>query len=246
LKTMTILGAFGVVHLSPLEVVQALTELRTSYTLVSRERNLKVHTSDGLCEAQPAWPIVIDSLKALNKVRGVPHDRHVYLIVDSRAALSHTNVDKTLWPESGTQAEFRTNLKKALRLAAKSTYEWRLVNSEPSITEYVNSATKPSFLNFIQTELYKITNYQLRKEVQGLTIAYLAGALPISVLRRRIKSSHKLTALGTYVLSDKAKQLKDAIAMLKTTSMEQVVKSTGFQQFELMYVTTSHAKSSLK
>jgi len=206
---MTILGAFGVVHLSPLEVVQALTELRTSYTLVSRERNLKVHTSDGLCEAQPAWPIVIDSLKALNKVRGVPHDRHVYLIVDSRAALSHTNVDKTLWPESGTQAEFRTNLKKALRLAAKSTY-------------------------------------QLRKEVQGLTIAYLAGALPISVLRRRIKSSHKLTALGTYVLSDKAKQLKDAIAMLKTTSMEQVVKSTGFQQFELMYVTTSHAKSSLK
>jgi hypothetical protein len=114
---------------------------------------------------------------------------------------------------------------------------------EPSIADYVNAATKPSFLNHIQTSIYKIQPYGLRKEVQAMCIAYLAGGTSLAVLKRKLRSNFKLEDLAKLMLAEKAKQLKDAVALLKGLPVDQVAKKTGFEQFELNYVANSYARN---
>ena len=134
-------------------------------------------------------------------------------------------------------------LKTSLMIASKEKEGWSLINKEPSTLDYVNSATKPSLVNKLQTEVYKLTPYALRKEVQQLMIAYLAGTASYTAMHKKLKSSLKLQRLGELLHLPKAKELREAVLMLNTTSVEDVAKKTGFETFELLYLSRSNAKT---
>jgi hypothetical protein len=236
---MSVLAAFGIVDRAPLQVSDALRQLNMSHTYAWRDGVRYCSTDiNGLCREQPVWPIIVDSLRTLSKMQ--VKGPYVYLVVDSRAALATTNLGTYLWPEKRDHT-FLTSLRDALVIAAGRPDDWKLAVNEPSLMDYVNTATKPSQLTDIQSLLFKISNYPLRKEVKTLCISYLAGTASLSAVKAKLNSNLKLAPLLTVMLDDRTKRLKDAVAMLKTTHIDKVVKETGIQSFELLYVMKSAA-----
>jgi hypothetical protein len=235
-----ILTAYGIPDYSTIQVSECLRDLRLSHTI---EGGLKhtVYTIDGLCKEQPVWPIVVDSVKAISRLR-TKMSHTVLFVCDSRAALATSNLSAALWPEQRSP-NFSADLKLALTTARNRTEGWSLVNNEPTTLDYVNSATTPSFVNKCQDAIYKITPYALRKEVQQLLIAYLAGTASYTALNKRLKTSLKLQTLSDLMHTPKAKELRDAVALLSKSSVEEVAKKTGFQTFELLYISRSNAKT---
>lgn len=241
-----ILKGYGVIDLSPIQVSEALRQLRVSHTIEGGYMRHMVYTIDGLSKVQPAWPIVVDTLKAVPKVR-TKKERMIYLICDSRAALANTNADKLLWPES---RETHGGLSSALRLALNSAHvaneEWALVRTDPSIDDFVNASSKPSFLNHVQTAVYKINPYDLRKEVQSLVILYLSGKVSPTKMRAKLKSSFKLEALLLLMTDPQAGKLRAACeeALRKKVTVEEIAKRTGVASFDLLYILNSARKLS--
>lgn len=240
---MRIAEAFGIIDLSPIELSELFTKLKISHGYLGRIRN---HTSyrvvDGLCAQQPAWPIILDDLSLIR--RGCIEQVNILFVIASRAELSHCNLSTRLWPENRELDPLKT-LKQSL-LDVDLSKSWSLKNTQPSIQQYVNAATKESFLNHVQTALYKITPYALRKETQEKCIAYLAGHLSMHQLKMKLNSSYKLDNLSQLMLSPKAKALRDAVIQLKHESVEQVAKTSGFEPFELRYISLSFQKTNSK
>lgn len=236
-----ILAAYGIPDYSILQVSECLRNLRLSHTLEGGLKHM-VYNVDGLCVQQPIWPIVIDKVKTIPKLRS-KFDRTVLFVCDSRAALATTNINAALWPEHRSPSMVE-DFKLALTVAHHKTEEWSLINNEPTTLDYVNSATKPSFVNLLQTALYKVTPYGLRKEVQQLMIAYLAGSASYTALNKKLKTSLKLQPLSDLLHLPKAKELREAVLMLSKSSVEDVAKKTGFATFELLYLSRSNAKTS--
>jgi hypothetical protein len=234
---MSVLAAFGVVDRAPLQVSDALKELNMSHTYTWRQ-GVRVNSThiDGLALEQPVWPIVVDSLRTLSKIK--VHGRYVFLVVDSRAALANANLSGHLWPEHQT-GSFTNTLKRALIESKTAQCCWELESREPSLMDYVNTATKPSQLNNIQTLLYKITPYALRKEVQALCISYIAGTTSAQSLKTKLKSNLKFAQLLELMFQEKTTKYRDACILARTVPMPQVVKDTGYQSFEIMYVLKS-------
>jgi hypothetical protein len=235
-----ILSAFGIPDYSPLQVSELLKYLSMSHTLEGGYVRHLTCTVDGLCKEQPVWPIVVDRIKAIPRIRTTT-DRQVLFVCDSRAALSQTNLGTELWPEHRGIETLRT-LKKVLVQSNKSK-GWTLTTSEPTTLEYVESASKPSYLNLIQTLLYKLTPYALRKEVQHLVISYLAGTASYTALNKKLRSSLKLQDLSVLLNDPKAKELRAAVSLLSSMSVEEVAKTTGFQTFEILYISRSNDKN---
>jgi hypothetical protein len=236
---MKILAAYGILDYSPIQVSEFLRRLRMSHTVEGGIR--QSYTVDGLCKEQPVWPVIVDKVKAIPKV-SCDRGHSVLFVCDSRAALSTTNLSISLWPDHrspDTLAAFKTSLV----IASKNAEGWDLISKEPSTLDYVNSATKPSLVNKLQTEVYKLTPYSLRKEVQQLMIAYLAGTASYSAMHKKLKSSLKLQRLAELLHLPKAKELREAVLMLGNSSVEEVAKKTGFETFELLYLSRSNSKT---
>lgn len=140
------------------------------------------------------------------------------------------------------------NIPLALQYATRNPLvEWSLIRKEPSISDYVNNATKPSFLNFIQTELYKLTPYDLRKDVQAMVIRYLDGAIKLKPLKDKLQSSHKLTNLLGLIMDSQTLKLREAIAEYKKTgNLEVTAVQYGIETFEILYVVRSASNNKEK
>ncbi len=69
-----ILGAFGVIDASPIQVSEALRKLNMSHTFVGGFGRTTHATVDGLCAEQPVWPVIIDRVRNIPKV-AIPYDR---------------------------------------------------------------------------------------------------------------------------------------------------------------------------
>jgi len=199
-------------------------------------------TVDGLCVEQPVWPVVVDKVKAVPKVH-TEYNRLVYFVCDARAPLAVCNLSQALWPEHRNDMDLEVAIRNALERSNELTHDWQLRVSEPSMSEYVNIASKPSLMNHIQGTIYKITPYTLRKEVQKLCIAYLAGAVTVTALRRKLKSSYKLADLLALMDSDKARNLKDAVAATRSKTVEVVAKEYGVETFEVLYCLRSYEQN---
>jgi hypothetical protein len=231
---MTILQAYGIIDCSPIQISEALRALNLSHTLEGGTRRL---TYDGLCKEQPVWPVVVDHVRNIHRVSG---ERLVLFVTDCRALLATTNLSTFLWPDNRGPS-LQASIKSALVSAHRVNSDWSLVSKEPTTLEFVNSATKPSFLNLIQTQIYRVTPYALRKEVQQVIIAYLAGIESYTVMHRKLKSSLKLQTLYELLHLQKAKDLREAVLM--GGDVEEVAKSTGFAPFELRYIQASSTKT---
>lgn len=237
-----ILAAYGLVDASPHQLSTVLQSLKMSHSLVGGSKRTLHMTVNGLCKEQPVWPIVVDRVRSVPKVR-VDMDRAVYFVCDARAALSTSNTSQVLWPEHRGLMDITAAVKQALIAANSLTHDWQFVVNEPTIEDYVNIATKPSFFNHVQSAMYRITPYNLRKEVNLMCVAYLAGSVSVTALKRKLKSSHKLEQLLGLMDSQKARDLRDAVAQARRENVEIVARDTGFEQFEILYVLRSFEKS---
>lgn len=236
-----ILNAFGLVDSSPIQVSEILKSLNMSHSFVGGFGKTLRLTIDGLSAAQPVWPVVIDSIRAISKVQS-ERDRLVYFVCDGRAALSLSNVSQVLWPEH-RQSDLAQAIMDVLILSHDLDHEWTMNLNEPSMDDYVNLASKPSFMNFIQSHIYKITPYAKRKETQKACIAYLAGGLALGPLKRQLRASLKLADLLQLMDSPKARNLREAVAALKSRPIEIVCKEYGVESFEILYVVRSYEQN---
>jgi hypothetical protein len=235
-----ILSAFGVTDYTPIEFSEILKRLNISHTLAfyagTRYTQIDI---DGLCSVQPAWPVIIDRIRCIPKI-SVEKDRLIYFVLDVKEQISLCNFQHDLLDISPNR--FEAQLKKVLNHSIKNTEEWSFVTKDHSILDYIEKATKPSFINELLTRIYKITPYSLRKEIQISILSYLAGNLAQTTLKTQLKQSLKSEELLQLMISDKAKGLRDAIKRIKEEPLEKVAQETGFEPFELRYVIRSSEK----
>lgn len=218
-----IVSAYGFIE-SPLEISNALQLARVGhYAVMPRPRTQIKKIGRG------GEPVIIPGLKYWNRYQ--PQGRQILLISDSRAALSTTNVPLSSLADISQIAE------------DQSRTAWALFQNEPTVASYVDIATKPSVLNNIQTLIYLITPYDLRKEVQGLVISYLAGATSKRILMDKLNSNYKLERIKNLITTERCRELRLAVAMLRHSGAEEVAALTGFQQFELLYLSKSASKN---
>lgn len=232
---MNILQAYGVLA-SPLQLSAAFSSLGVSHILIDSSLHASPHIKE-VAKAQPAWPIIVPSLKALNR-HWAPYERQILYVCGSLDELKATNIRVI--------KEWRTNLQRSLRYALTQPVQddWQLQINEPTMEDYVHKATKPSFLNHVQAEIYKLTPYDLRKSVQALTIAYLSGNSGFAQLKLKLASSYKLDRLRELMDDPKCRTLRQAVADYRKTKDEQLTaKAYGVETFEIMYLFKQPAKS---
>lgn len=220
------------------EVSEILHSLRVGHTVVERQRQYVRHNG-GL--EQPGWPVLLPNIGMIKRY-ACKRDLQILFVCDSRSALKTCNLGLI------NPVDIGLNLRKALEHAiAAPTPMWQLVSKEMSFAEYVAHATKPSFLNDLQTEFYSINPYDLRKEVQALVIAYLANVESKAKMKAKLDTSHKLARLRQLVNDPKCDALRAAVAKVQRGESEQMVAlATGFETFELLYIARSSAKTSDK
>ncbi|BAG41607.1 hypothetical protein [Ralstonia phage phiRSL1] len=233
------LAAFGIVDRAPLHVSQALRALNVSHSVVMRHgyRTAVTHVDMPVAE-QPAWPVVVDGLRTFEKYVKARQGHLIFLVTDARAALSTTNISDVLWNDK-MKKPFDAALAAALQQATTNISGWEYKKNDPSIMDYVNSATKPSWLNDLQTQLYRLKNYQQQKRVREVCIGYLAGITPKTTALRFLKANLKLQDILLLMQNPKAEELKAAVAASRLSSADIVSKATGIESFEIQYVLKS-------
>jgi hypothetical protein len=147
-----ILGAFGVIDASPIQVSEALRKLNMSHTFVGGFGRTTHATVDGLCAEQPVWPVIIDRVRNIPKV-AIPYDRVVYFVCDARSQLAMSNLSQQLWPDTRV-LDLHLAIGVAMVDATQNPGEpWELKVNEPTLDEYVRQAAQPSFMNFLQARV---------------------------------------------------------------------------------------------
>lgn len=228
-----VIQAYGVLA-SPLQISSALAALKVSHVIVDNSLRATPVVRD-VAARQPAMPVVIPSLKALAR-HWAQYERQILYVCASLDELKSTNIRII----KNWRVDLRTSLEHAI---ANPVEGWSLVVNEPTMEDFVNVATKPSFLNHVQAEIYKLTPYDLRKEVQALVIAYLAGMETQAKLRAKLNSSYKLERLKSLMADPKCLVLRNAVADYRKTKDEAVTaKAFGVEVFEIMYLFKSSAK----
>jgi hypothetical protein len=236
-----ILQAYGFVDATPIQLSEALKELHMSHSLIGGFGRIMRLELDGLSESQPVWPVIVDRVRTIPKI-DFDRDPMVLLVVDGRASLAVSNVSDATLPEKRTTRNLRDTLIHALTDSTKHP-GWSLTRNEPTLSEFVGLAVKPSLLNLVQGSIYKIHPYALRKEVQRTCIAYLAGAVGIQAMRRYLKSSLKFQPLLELIDSPKGTNLREAIAAFNAgRPMEAVCSEFGVESFEILYLVKSNGQ----
>lgn len=237
-----VIQAYGVPGESPQNLSWALEALGISHSL--HGVGLTRHTLPEIrhiSKEQPYWVCILNGIDALRTP--MPKKPYILFICESFARLQTCNVG--LLPFSSYDKPYSWNLTDALLYASHNPIKdgWQLVEKKPSIEDYVSQASKPSFLNFIQTAQYKITPYALMKEVGALCISYLNGTTSQRELFQRLKASHKFERLLAIMKLEGSLNLRKAVARFKETQdVESVAMEFGVEQFEITYVIKSGAK----
>lgn len=199
---------------SPMEISEALRKLKVSHVLSTGRRELVFDSK----RKQPS-PVRIAS--DLNDVSLTS----INFIVASIAELNLTNY-KML-----PRIELTEALKTALQ--DKSTIKPKVRVLSP--IDYVEQVARPSLLNKVQTEIYKIQPYALRKQTNAIVLSYLNSKISKKKLRKLLADNLKHEALLPLLLS--ADSLRDAVAeVAKGQAVEQVAEASGHPTFELLYL----------
>lgn len=109
-----------------------------------------------------------------------------------------------------------------------------------TMADYVNWIAKPSALNLIQTEIYKINPYSLRKRTQELVLDFFNSRITLAKTIARLQDNLKHDRLVPLLIE--AVPLRDAVARLSTETVAAVVESTGLQSFDLCYLASIRKK----
>lgn len=233
---MKILQAYGLTS-SLIKVSEQFIALNISHSILTKNKLQVVERVVDLGVTQPAWPVLMDTLSCVNRVL-INRSPQILFVCDSLSSIELCNISQI------KTDDLKSTLRKALIYAVANPIEngWVLTSKEPSLEEYVKAVTKPQILNEIQTLLYKIAPYALRKEVQAMVISYLAGDLQQSVLRAKLQSSYKLTDILNICFDAKAENLRKAvIAFNKCKNIDLVSSEYNIHSFQILYITRSVA-----
>ena len=232
-----LIQVYGVLA-SPLQLSAELSALNVSHVII--DSTLKANTRlKNMGYKQPALPVIVPSLTVFKRQR-LGDERQIMFICGSLAELQCTNVRIV--------KDWRKHLRKSLEYAIQNPLpsDWRLEVKEPTMEDFVHKATKPSFLNHVQAEIYKLTPYDLRKTVQALVISYLAGTESSAKLQQKLRSSFKLDRLRELMKDPKCQVLREAGADYRRIGDEEkVAKAHGVETFEIMYLFKSSSKKSI-
>lgn len=203
---------YGCCKFSALEISYALFDLNVSHTRLIGKGKKFVDRH----KAQPKSVVVTDSWKSLDA-------SSINFISAPLADLGLTNVPLIAGP-------LPDSLKQAL-LEAKST---KVIRQQPQFLDYVNMVAKPSVLNKLQTEIYKVNPYKLRQETQSIMLDYFNSRISKHQLKQLLTKSLRQESL--LPLFKEAEPLRVAVAMLSRNTPEQVEALTGIPTFELLYI----------
>jgi hypothetical protein len=149
----------------------------------------------------------------------------VNFIVASLAELSLTNF---------TSLQIEDNLLSSLKAALTKPVFIKPTFKVLTSMDYVNQVAKPSLLNKIQTEIYKIQPYALRKQTQVIVLDYFNNRISQRQLKQMMSNNLKQEAILPLLMQ--AQSLRDAVARLGKETVEEVAASTGHPTFELLYL----------
>lgn len=213
-----------------------MTQLKISHVVIDSSLQARPKVKE-IAEKQPAWPVIMPSVQAFKRYH-LEYPRQIVYICGSLAELSETNVRII--------RDWQTHLGLSLKHAVAKTFppDWELVVTEQPIEDYVEVATKPSFLNHVQAEIYQLTPYELKKTVQRMVINYLAGVDGYGKLRAKLNSSYKLERLKVLMTDPKCAVLRNAVAAYrKAKNEEEIAKTHGVEAFEILYLVKSSEKA---
>lgn len=232
-------GIYGIYHKSLYEICQTLSQLHVNYCLYGEKfnqyRQIKVK------EKQSLSIYLVESLARAKKLHEL--EPGLMIVLDSISALKRSNVNKLLYPG--------LKLKQAIKRAIAECKDKKKQNKQIELKveplrlgEVLKVATTYSFLNGIQTALYKITPYSLRKETQTKIISYFYGDTSYTDLMLHLDSSSKLDKLAALCKDKQAKALREACleARSNPAKIDRIAKASGFASFELLYIIKSHQK----
>lgn len=205
---------WGSVMFAPLAISKTLASLNVSHTIRSGSRLMRVNKGY-------EQPLAVHVTESLTDYR----EGTVNFIVSSAAALASTNYPVL-------KGDIDKCVKAALLSRTLIVPEIRVI----SYMDYVDQVAKPSFLNKIQTQIYKIQPYKLRKEIQQLVLAYLASKVPKKKIKTVLADNLKLEELLRLIVSEEAGNLRAAVARTNSEGADAVSSDTGFPTFELLYL----------
>ena len=233
-------GIYGIYHKSLYEICQTLSQMKKNYDIYGEKFNEYKRVKHSSRQAFPIY--IVQSLKRAKRLSNL--ESGLMIICDSHPALRKANASKLLYPGIKLkQALYKAISECSTRKANKKFIKLKV---EPlKLKEVLKVATTYSFLNGIQTALYKITPYSLRKSSQTAIISYFYGDLPYNKLMQHLESSEKLKTLLNLCKDKQAKALREACieAVQNPTKLEKIAKASGFASFEILYIIKSHRKT---
>lgn len=226
------------------EICQTLSQMNKSYEIYGKKFNeYKQVLAKSTRQVFPIY--VVDSLKRAKKlISRNTLSSGLMIICDSHPALQKTNTSKLLYPG----IKLKQAIAKAIAECKDKKQNKKHVQLQVDalkLKEVLKVATTYSFLNGIQTALYKITPYSLRKNTQIAIISYFYGDLPYTRLITHLESSNKLKTLLELCKDKQAKALREACieARQNPEKVEKIAKASGFASFEIVYIIKSHRKA---
>jgi hypothetical protein len=169
--------------------------------------------------AQPRWVRIINDL-----TKAKAEDYNIFCA--SMSELELTNIP--LIPK----LELNLALQSVLQSEKLTKVDQRKLNP----LDYVDLVAKPSLLNKIQTEVYKIQPYSLRKQVQSSILGFFNSTMSEHKLLNFLKRSYKTE--GLIELIKQGHNLRDAVTRLRNgyESVEVIATDTNIPTFELLYL----------
>lgn len=178
----------------------------------------------------PTKVFIADGLRSIQERKGV------IIVVDSKAALSRTNLPSL---------DHRTTGNPLLGLPSLERTD--VVIRKPKVMEYVNAAVKPSFLTDLQTSLYRISNHGVRKEAQTNVIKFFNSKLSLRALSLSLSNSFALEPLKDHMKRPEVERLRTAVTLFRQgKDIKEIEKETKCSSFDILYLVRSFDKSNVK
>lgn len=231
-----VIQAYGVPSLAPHDLSTQLSELGISHSLHTMDRRYQTPYIKHVAVEQPYWVAVMSTIESLRTLQ--PKQPNIVFVCGSMARLQCCNVG--LLPFMRNDQDSKNVVMEALEYAVKNPISggWVFKEHRPSIDDFVNLATNPSFLNFMETARNKINPYEFRKAIHPVLIAYLDGRLSQRKLFQKLRESHRYEKLLEVMKEPGALNLRNAVAYFKANTVESEVVGNlfGIDSFDINYV----------
>lgn len=234
---MNILKAWGVLKGSPKSLSAALDYLEVNHSLIGMDekrgiirRKTRKHRSKG----QGKWPVIVDSIETFHKL--ATYEKQTDLIVYvfcSRPEVTYTNLSPLELPNDNLMSAVKYSL---LNLDDKP---FEFEEFEPTLSQYISMASKPSALSDLLTITYKVNPYAQQKKVQLGLFKFFAGQITKKKLHGILSQTLRGDEIKAMIETEECKLLERAVKEAREGDPEAVAAKFNLDVFDLNYVLIS-------